>query len=265
MSSSDIDFDAVVFGLGWFDNKFYRKIKNLNIPSVCILFKPQNDLNEKLEFCKVNEIDRILTPVPRISEYEQSTGIKTILFPYGYCPSTFFPRENIEKDIDVGFSGALHESKHYPEDAFPVENMRTKIGEKLRSMNGVKVFWNSSDDKQIRIPSYDDYARKINCSKMWIATQAAFGDITPRYYEVLASGTLLVCQEIPDDYRHIFVAGKNCVEFSCDMSDFEEKIMRYIENDELRKSVVSRAVLDSKNHTWKNRADEMLKIIRSIT
>ena len=264
MTPAETQFDAIVFGLGWFNHKFYGEIKNLNIPSVCILFKPQNDFGDKLDFCKINKVDRILTPVPRVSEYREATGIETVLFPYGYCPSTFHPRRDVEQTTDVGFSGALHENKHYPPESFLVENLRTKVGEKLNLMNKVRVFWNSSDDRPSRIPGYEDYARKINSSKIWIATSAAFGDITPRYYEVLASGTLLFCQKIPDDYRHIFISGENCVEFASDLSDFEENLEKYIEDDELRKSVVTRAVSDSQNHTWKNRADEILKIIGSI-
>ena len=86
--SKHIDFkpDAVVFGLGWFNHKYFKKINNINCPSLCILFKPQDNLEEKLNFCKINNIDRILTPVPDYELYEKKTGIKTVLFPYGFNP-----------------------------------------------------------------------------------------------------------------------------------------------------------------------------------
>lgn len=264
LSDSNIEFNFVVFGLGWFNHGFFGEIPELNIPSVCILFKPQNDLQKKLDFCKINKVSRILTPVPRTSEYESMTGIKTILFPYGHCPNTFHPRPNIEKRIDVGFSGALHENKHYPDGSFPVKNIRTKIGEKLASISNIEVYWNSSDDRPSRIPSYEEYAEKICSSKMWIATQAAFGDVTPRYYEILSSGTLLLCQSIPEEYKHIFVNEVNCVEFENDLSDFSEKVELYSRDEVLRNKITSKAVIDASSHTWKNRAEELVRILGEI-
>jgi hypothetical protein len=258
------NFDAVIFGLGWFNHGYFGEIKNMNIPSVCILFKPQNELSEKLSFCKNNNISKILTPVPICKKIEELTGISTSLFPYGFCPETFYNRGDILKEIDIGFSGALHESKHYPPGAFPVDNIRTKMGEALSSMSDVKVYWKSRDDRPSRIPNYEDYAMKINGSKMWAATQAAYGDITPRYFEVFASGTLLVCQKVPKEYRDIFVPGVNCIEFESDMTDFEQKILKYKEDDELRGQIVSQALSESIEHTWEKRAEDLIRVIRGM-
>ena len=172
--------DAVVFGLGWFNHKYFGTIRNLNVPSFCILFKPQNDLREKLKFCIQNDVKCILTPIPEYKKYEIATKIRAELFPYGFNPETFKNRD-IEKVYDVGFTGALHESKHYPTGAFKSENIRTRVGEVLKASQHLNTFWSSSDKRHSRIPNYDEYARKINSSRIWIATSAALGDITPRY------------------------------------------------------------------------------------
>lgn len=259
------NFDLVVFGLGWFNHKFFAKIPNLETPSICILFKPQNNLSEKLQFCKLNNVSRILTPIPEFKKYEKETGIRTDLFPYGHCDKTFMLRPEVEKKIDIGFSGALHENKHYPDGAFPVKNIRTKIGQQLSEMKHISTFWKSTDYTKSRIPSYEEYAKKINTAKIWIATQAAFGDITPRYYEVLSSGTLLMCQKIPEQYKHILVHGKNCIEFENDLSDFKEKVDLYVSNTKLREEIVSSALKMSESHTWKQRADQLIKIAREVT
>ena len=258
--------DVVVFGLGWFNHKYYEKIKGLEkVPSICILFKPQNDLDKKLSFCKINNISNILTPIPSTLEYHKISGVKTILFPYAYDENVFYKRSEIEKNIDIGFTGALHENKHYPPGAFPVENIRTKIGDLLKKKEkDINVYYKSSDDRQTRIPSYEKYAEKICESKLWLATQAAFGDITPRYFEILASGTLLFCQKIPDEYKHIFISGVNCIDFSSDMSDFEEKLNKYIKNNSDRKKITDKAVKDSKNHTWKVRTEELVNMIKGL-
>jgi len=255
----------VVFGLGWFNNKYFSKIDGINIPSICILFKPQNDLEEKLIFCQTNKIDLLLTPNPEFDEYERTTGVKSRLLPYGFDPGIFFDRK-LKKTIDVGFSGALHENKHYPNGAFLTKNIRTKIGNILKNRNDINTFWSSSDKQLARIPSYDEYAKKINTSKIWIATQAAFGDITPRYYEIAASGTLLFCQKIPKQYKHIFKDGENCVEFDHNLSDFEKKMDYYLKNEEERNKIIENAYNEFvENHTWKNRAQQLIKHIEELS
>ena len=72
-----------------------------------------------------------------------------------------------------------------------------------------------------------------------------------------------MCQKIPEEYKHIFVPGVNCVEFENDMSDFEEKVFKYRSDDE-RREIVSKALSDSVNHTWEKRAEELVNFIRGI-
>ena len=261
---NNIHVDAVVFGLGWFNHKFFGLIKGLKIPSLCVLFKPQNNLKEKLNFCKINNIDMILTPIPNFESIEKLTGIKTRLFPYGFDEKIFFDRK-IEKKFDIGFSGALHENKHYPPGAFPVKNIRTKIGNILKSNNSLNTFWSSSDSYQARIPSYKEYSETINSSKVWIATQAAFGDITPRYYEVAASGTLLFCQKVPKNYEHIFIDQYNCIQFDNDLENFEQKLIECLADDCKRQKIITNANIFFQNEfTWKKRAENMILYLEEI-
>lgn len=263
--------DVVIFGLGFFGTfNYFGKIKNTkNIPIIVILFKPQNNLNEKLNFCKINNVNRILTPIPDYYSYEKQTGIKTILFNYGYDLDQFHPRDNICKKYDIGFSGALHNGHIYPAGSFPVKNIREKINKLLASIkekNNLKVFWKSSDNyEQSRIHSLDEYSKTINSSKAWIATQASYGDITPRYYEVLGSGTLLFCQEIHPSYNNILKDNINCVTFRNDLSDFEEKLIYYLTNKNEYNKIIENAVnFSSKSLTWLQKAKDAISIIKGI-
>ena len=258
--------DIVIFGVGWFGKaKFFDKIENLSCPVGCFLYKPQNDLEKKLSFCRINDIDFIYTPIPTYQEYEESTGVKTILFPFGFDPSVFKPRK-IEKLYDFGFSGALHNSALYPNDSFQVENLRPRIGEILKNTNDFKVFWKSSDDaSKAFIDSYEEYAITINKSKMWLATLAAFGDVTPRHFEVLGSGTLLFCQEIPESYRFLLKDGINCVSYKNDLSDFASKISYYLRNPKEYKKITLQAVgFFHRNWTWGHRADDLLEAFKKL-
>ena len=83
------------------------------------------------------------------------------------------------------------------------------------------LFWKSSDILETaRIHDNIKYAETINKSTIWIATQAAYGDITPRYFEIMGSGTLLFCEKNDPTYKSIFRDGENCFEFG--MPYFED-------------------------------------------
>ena len=102
----------VVFGLSYFENfQFYDKLKNLDIPTIVHIFKPQNNFKEKLSFCIKNNIKQIITPIPTFDQIGKRTGIPCSLFPYGYNPKIFKAR-NIDKTFDIGFSGMLHQNKY---------------------------------------------------------------------------------------------------------------------------------------------------------
>ena len=77
-----------------------------------------------------------------------------------------------------------------------------------------------------------EYAKTINSAKIWIATNADHGDLTPRFSEVMGSKTLLFHNEHPyDTYNDIFIDGETCVIFKNDLSDLIEKIDYYLQND----------------------------------
>ena len=266
--------DVVIFGLGGFNFKLFNKIKNIeSVKSICILFKPQNNLKDKYDFCRINKIDLILSSLPWYTEIEKATGIKTKRFCFAADPEIFKPLDLsiIETvDYDIGFSGALHNSEYYVNGAFEsTKDIRSRIYTLLQKVtltqNSIKYFWNGSDSIEPRIKNYDDYVLKINKSRIWLATEAAFGDITPRFYEVSMCKTLLFCNTIPDSYKDIFQSDVNCVMFSNDLSNFMEKLHYYLNNWHISYKIIERAYNDFiKNHTWKNRAQQLIEYIKGI-
>jgi len=259
--------DIIVFGMGWHTYKFFGKIsgiEKLNIPIVCQIFKPQNFLKEKLDFCKINGINLILTSIPYYKDYQEITGIITKRFCYA-ANSAVFKDRKLNKVFDFGFTGAVHDAKHYPKGSFQIKNLRSKIHNILRKEKNISCFLKGSDspDLKERIQNQEEYAIKINQSKMWLATEAAHGDITPRYFEVPMSRTLLFCPEVIESYRDVFKDGINCVSFKNDLSDFLDKFYYYLYNsDEINKITENAYKYFRKNHTWKNRAQELLDILK---
>lgn len=264
--NNNIRFDYIVFGLGWFGSTgYFQKIKSSFSKVVVFLFKPQNDLDKKLNFCKINNVDLILTPVPCYGDFQKKSNIKCKLFPYGYSSELFKPRHNIEKKYDVGFSGALHQNKLYPDGSFPTQNLRNEIHNALLKIDNIDIFWKSSDNyNDARIHDHEEYAKTINSSKIWIATNASYGDVTPRYYEILGSGTLLFCEKIHKEYENILVDGRNCVSFNGDLSDFEKKLIYYLNNQEESNRIINNALTDFRSYTWENRAITFIDILKEI-
>ena len=257
--------DLVLFGLGFFSAGYYGSVNNIDVPTACVIFKPQDKLKEKLNFCMINGVDLILTPNHQYREYSKLTGIRAELIPYGFEPEYFYNRGSF-KEYDIGFSGALHDSKHYPPGAFPVENIRGEIGKILNRREDLRLFWSAKDGTPSRIPSYDDYAATVGKSKIWIATQAPFGDITPRVLEIAGSNTLVFCQKLHENYSHIFKHGHNCVEFENDLSDFEEKLDYYLNNEaELNRITKNGFDHVHKNYTCAKMATRMMEEIKKIS
>ena len=256
----------IIFGLSWFGkHKYYKKIKNLECHSICFIFKPSIHLKEKLEFCKINQVDLILTPHSQFEDFSRIANIPTKLFPYGFDPSIFKPR-NLEKKYDIGFSGALHAENIYPDGAFKNKNIRSKIHDLLKNINKINYFWKSTDVLETaRIHDNIEYAEPVNSSKIWIATQAAFGDITPRYFEIMGSGTLLFCEKNDGLYRSIFKNRKNCIEFKSDLSDFLSLLNDLVENEQEIRNISSNGYSDAQQfHTWDIRAKELISIIEGL-
>jgi len=264
----DIPFtpDVIIFGLSWFEkHKYFDKINNLDVPSACFIFKPSTDLQNKIDFCKKNKIGLILTPHSQFETFSEMSGVPAKLFPYGFDPSIFKPR-SLEKKYEVGFSGALHAANLYPDGAFKNKNIRSKIHDLLENIKNINYFWKSTDvSETAKIHDNIEYAETINSSKIWIATQAAFGDITPRYFEIMGSGSLLFCEKSPIEYNKVFQNGYNCIEFKNSLDNFVEVLTKYLNlPDEIQK-ISQQGIEDAQlHHTWDHRARQLNRLLSDL-
>jgi glycosyltransferase involved in cell wall biosynthesis len=262
LSQSEIDFDCIIFGLGYFaqsNPESFEKIEGLaelTTPVVCMLHKPQNMLEEKLKFCASNKVDILLD---YFGNAEKNVATRSPRSWFTANPETFHPRD-IPVVFDIGFSGADH-GRGKIKGA--TKDLRSKVGEFLKGNKKYKTFWNSSYDLSYRIPSVEEYASKINSCKIWLATTGPVDDISPRYFEVALSKTLLFCNDMPKVNHPVFIDGETCVTFANDMSDFEQKLDYYLENDLEREKIVNNTYdLVYNNYTWNHMAKNLLEEIR---
>jgi len=264
INNSEINFNIIIFGLGYFtqtSSHAFKKIEGLSqlsIPIVGMLHKPQTMLSEKLMFCKENDMDILLD---YFGNSQAQVAKKSIKSWFTASPKYFHTRP-IPIEYDVGFSGALHGKNKIKG---PTQNLRTRVGELLNKSEKYKVFWNSSNTLEYRIHSMEEYASQMNKCKAWLGTTGPVNDISPRYFEVALSKVLLICNDMPEVNSPVFVDGETCMTFKNDMSDFEEKLDFYLKNDQERNRVINNAYeLVYNNYTWKHMASNLLDEIRSL-
>jgi glycosyltransferase involved in cell wall biosynthesis len=267
-SSNEIDFindkfDCVIYGLGRFNKSTYPDHSLAKSTKLAYAFKPQNNLEQKLRFCELSRLDCVYSSVPLVVDLVSRRGVHSKILPYGHFDNIFYDRK-LDKRYAVGFSGALHNHDLYPQGAFANPSIRSKIRKVVSELVSTEqVFWNGSDSVSDRIGSYEEYASTIGRSKAWLATLAAFGDVTPRYFEVLASGTVLLAEQPGSGYEDIFRDGDNCLLFKSDLSDFEEKLSIVLNNPDKVASIIESANKDVKLHTWSSRADSVIEFLES--
>ena len=271
LSQIDGGVDCIIFGLGYFAQShpdFFKVIEGLNtvdIPVICMIHKPQTMLNEKLDFCEFNQVDLIVDSQYTYKEFQAKTGIKSIRIPFTATPKVFYPRE-VEKKYDVGFSGALHGKENDGRQKIqgPTANLRERVYEKLAAKSR-NTFWNSSNTMEYRINSVEEYATKINECKMWLGTTGPVLDVSPRYFEVMLSKTLLLCNNMPEQYEDYFTDGVNCVIFNNDLSDFDEKLDYYLNNESEMNRVIETAYDTAiNNYTWHHMAKKLIEQIKEL-
>lgn len=225
-------YNLVILGYGACSNKLSIK-KQLNVPIIAFLFKLSVEKDEKMIFFKENDII-VFGQQYRIPEFSKTynININKALYPMDY--NLFCPKK-IEKIYDICMTGAIHDSKHYNTESFAnnEKQLRKRIVNKLNEMN-IRKFINCSDiNKKAYIENINEYITLINQSKFWVCVSADYGDLTPRFCEVICCKTLIFCNEQNyDTFNDIFIDGETCVIFKNDLSDMESKIHFYLNNPE---------------------------------
>jgi spore maturation protein CgeB len=99
-------------------------------------------------------------------------------------------------------------------------------------------------------------------SKVYINTLSPMGLVSPRFFECMASGSLVFCEE-SELYKKIFLDG-TYVTFKKDLSDFDKKFFYYLGADDERVAITEKAHAEVQgNHTWKKRVKNLLQAVKN--
>ena len=265
------DPDLICFAAGWenenesipeYDPHPAIRVSGLDIPSVMILNKEYKKLDRKFQFIGDNDIRKVFTVHHHYGQWQEQLGIPFVHFPFAVNPDLF--KDYGERSIySLGFSGVLQ--KRYSDVRTRIKNrlfLRWPI--KAPRYWRIRLFW--SDGWRIPLVNkrIEDYARLVTRGKIWLSTPGPVELVGTRYYEIMASKTLLFCSRSPA-YEGLFEDGTHCVTFNPDLSDFDEMLFYYLEHEDERLEIVEAAyahVLES--HTWERRIEQFTSEVKTI-
>jgi len=203
---------------------------------IAFVYKLNNYKNSKFDLFRNCKNLTILSQTYRFKEFQDFYKVKLIPTLYPVDNSTYYDYK-LNKEFDVGITGALHGANHYCKESFLADEKN--IRERILNILEIKgkhlnkfIKCNDLGPKQSRIMNVQDYAKQINKTKIWICTNADHGDITARVSEVLASKTLVFING-QKNYADILIDKVNFISFKNDLSDLIEKINYYIDLNNL--------------------------------
>lgn len=249
----------------------------VNIPKVFFLNKEYKKLDKKLKYAKNNRFDLVCTVHHNWEEWATKTGLSFLHLAFA-ADAERFKDYGLPKKYDFGFTGALHRSHtdiRYRIKCRLFENPEVKSNvsmEALFKRNPIqeefkeyRIYWAEWGARgfpwKSLLPTGIKYARFLNSFKAFLSTPSGAGLIGTRYFECMATKTLLFCPQ-SEHYNNMFKDGYNCVMFREDLSDFAGKLHYVLSDDRQRERVIENAYQDFiSNHTYDRRIGKVLKAL----
>ena len=275
--------DAIIVGHAWLSDDDGNEVdphprlelEKTALPKVAIINKEYVNLDAKLEYVNRNRFDIAFTHHHDINRYSEVTGIEFIFWPFAFDPR-IFDYDGEEKTIDVGFSGILQNlnknARQSDIRAMIMKRFFFTIFDvpiaKRKAFQDVEIFWNSISRKKTgkylsqllnkrQYLKSDDYAKMMRKTKIYINTLSPMGLVSPRFFECMASQTLIFCEE-SELYQNFFTDDLY-VTYKKDLSDFREKLLWILSDQSTRNKITDKAFkYVYANHTWEKRVSLLL-------
>jgi len=199
-----------------------------SIDSHCV---PQQHINT----CNKHKVDIVLNAV---YGHEKYFNQKCIYFPNAYPDDLIFPIEGVKKNTNIGFCGNWLNRRQWidliEKNNIPVKKDIFVIGDEMvKSINSYKIHFN----------------RNLS------------DDINFRTFETLGCKTLLITNHTPG-LEKLFTIGENIVVYENE-KDLIDKINFYLKNNKEREVMIQKGYDHvKKNHTYYNRAEQLINIVK---
>lgn len=255
-------------------------LENCPIPKVMILNKQYANLDKKLDWISKKNFLCGFSHHHDVDILKEKTKVFFKFIPLAFSENLFSKTNKFDKDIDFAFSGLLKNNLSNTGQT----NTRILVMKKLfhcigdipvlkrSKFKNKKLFWNSIPRnsfmrntatllKKYSFMKNQDYMKLQLRSKAFLNTLSPFGYVTTRYFENIASKTLIFCEE-SKNVKKVFPP-ETYLEFKSDLSDFNEKFeMATGDGNERLRIVNSAFEIAFTHHTWKVRISSMISTIR---
>lgn len=279
--------DWVVVGHAWLEDadglpaaKFPRiDPAGGGVPAMVILNKEYANINHKLDYIRKGNFNFGLSHHDNIELLSVRTGIPFHFWPFGVNHRMFTPPNHVageSKVIDIGFTGILQNPTPGRQSDLRVQLMREMFWcvrdlplRKRKAYEKLDIYFNAlpRDAFSMRLNSVarvysrlpnDEYARIVRLSRTFITTRSPADLISTRYFECMASKTLVLAETNPA-HRKVFPES-SLLEFSS-VIDFRRQLHAALNTIDLD-AMVERAYADVlAKHTWEIRVARALQLM----
>lgn len=249
-------------------------------PKAFFLNKEYKKLAQKLDYVRSSRFDIVFSFHHDCRQWEGKTGCRFHHVPFAVDPHVFHDY-GLRKRFEFGFSGGLHRTHtdlrfRIKQLMFADARLPSTVGLRYRLRGNPlrdghrtrRVYWVEWGAKSMigrpLIKQGRPYAKVINRCRAFLCTPSAAGLIGTRFYEVMASGALAFCPR-GGAYDGLFEAGRHCVLFEPDLSDFEDGLDYYLAHEEERAAICRRAAMHvMAGHTWEHRVEYMTEVLSAL-
>jgi len=286
------DIDLIVVGTSWeiqdpnnpeSDPHPNINLSQLKIPKIFFLNKEYKKLQKKFEYIKKNKFGLVISAHPKCEYWSKKLGVPFLKSHFAIDKERFekLNKLNIPKTYDFGFTGSLH--KKYIDIRYKIKceifdnpHVKSNLGLSIlfkknpikSEYRKYKIYWAEWGARSLfgrsLVPTGEGYLKFLRKFKIFLSTPSAKGLVGTRFFEIMASKTLLFIPE-SEFYNGLFEHGINCCIFKKDLSDFKEKLEYYLFHSKEREKVCENAYQDViKNHTYENRIEKIINKLKNV-
>lgn len=242
-------------------DEFNKLYKNVSIPKIIYCIDTWEPLYDEWEDkIKLANAKYVLFAYKKSAEYFSSKGINTIFFPLS-MNDKIFKNYKLSKDIAIMQMGRKNTTLHkYIKEYCNNNKINYKYDYIYEKKKGEVVYPNNKElamainRTRIFVVSPQDIDNKIKTGNI--------SPVTPRFYEGMASKTLLFGFKPKDEFDELFPYRNAMIQVNDDCSDLKEKLEFYLNNDKQYNEIIDKNykyVLN--NHSWSKRLDSLISKI----
>ena len=197
--------------------------------------------------------------------------------PFGVDLDTFKPL-GLKRKYDFSFTGNLHrdygiEMRYKVKKRIFKAEYTDSLSSKSRWINknlvqetyhDYNIYWAEWGAKSFfgnsLTPSHDKYLTFLNKTKTFLNTLSAQGIFNPRFFELMATQTLIFCPKSVESYG-ILKDNHNAIMFNDNLSDFDEKLQSIIDGKIDTTAIIENAYFDVQMHSYHNRIDTVFSAL----